>query len=90
MLNNGAILKATVGNIECFDISKHINGTLRQNLKELGCNVQKGDFDYSLGDDWNNMSLESQSPCIKYLEGDVLGLKELTERLNRSSFQLCS
>ena len=33
------------------------------------------------------MSLESQSACIKYLEGDVLGLKELTERLNRSSFE---
>jgi 16S rRNA C967 or C1407 C5-methylase (RsmB/RsmF family) len=45
-------LKATVGNIDCFDISKHITGTLRQNLKELGCNVQKGDFDYSVGDDW--------------------------------------
>ena len=42
VLNNGAILKATVGNIDCFDISKHITGSLRQNLKEMGCVVQKG------------------------------------------------
>jgi hypothetical protein len=35
VLNNGAILKASVGNIDCFDISKHITGSLRQNLKEM-------------------------------------------------------
>lgn len=74
LLNNGAILKATVDNIECFDISKHITGSLRQNLQELGCSVQKGDFDYSLGDDWDSMSVESQQSCIRYLEGDVMGL----------------
>ena len=33
LLNNGAILKASVGNISCFDISKHITGTLRQNFR---------------------------------------------------------
>jgi hypothetical protein len=61
VLNNGAILKASVGNIDCFDISKHITGTLRQNLKELGCNVQKGEFDYSLGNEWEEMSIENQT-----------------------------
>ena len=87
MLNNGAILKATVGNIDCFDISKHITGSLRQNLKEMGCIVQKGDFDYSLGDDWEKMSDVDQASCLQYLEGDVLGLKELTELLNHSCFE---
>ena len=87
VMNNGAILKATVRNIECFDISKHITGSLRQNLIELGCSTQKGEFDYSLGDDWEKMSLEGQQSCIKYLEGDVMGLKELSERLNKSCFE---
>ena len=83
LLNNGAILKATVGNIECFDISKHITGTLRQNLIELGCKVQKGEFDYSLGNDWDKMSPKHQSACIEYLKGDVMGLKELSQKLNK-------
>ena len=86
LLNNGAILKATVGNIECFDISKHLTGTLRRNLEELGCNVQKGEFDYSLGDDWDKMSKTSQIDCINYLECDVMGLKELSEKLNQSCY----
>jgi hypothetical protein len=87
VLNNGAILKASTGNISCFDISKHTMGTLRHNLKELGCSVQKGEFDYSLGDEWENMTKDNQDDCIKYLEGDVLGLKELSERLNSSCFK---
>jgi hypothetical protein len=87
VFNNGAILKANVGNIECSDISKHITGTLRQNLEELGCLVQKGEFDYNLGDEWENMSKESQTACITYLKADVLGLKELSERLNKSCFE---
>ena len=87
LLNNGAILKATVRSIECFDISKHITGTLRQNLEELRCNVQKGEFDYSLGDDWDNMSAENQSACNGYLKKDVMGLKELSQKLNQSCFE---
>jgi hypothetical protein len=87
VLNNGAILKATVGNINCFDISKHITGSLRQNLKAMGCTVQKGDFDYSLGDDWEKMSDIDQASCLQYLKGDVLGLKELTELLNQGCFE---
>ena len=83
VLNNGSILKATVGNIECFDLSKHITGSLRQNLQELNCTIQKGEFDYELGNDWDKMSKEHQDDCIQYLKGDVLGLKELSERLNK-------
>jgi hypothetical protein len=87
LLNNGAILKASVGNISCFDISKHITGTLRKNLEELQCKVQKDDFDYSSGDDWNEMSIDDQTACVTYLEGDVMGLNEMSERLNKSCFE---
>ena len=87
LLNNGAILKASIGNISCFDISKHITGTLRQNLQELNCLVQKGDFDYSLGDEWEKMCTTDQADCLNYLKGDVLGLKELSERLNKSCYE---
>ena len=75
-LNNGAILKVSVSNIECFDISKHTPGTLRRNLEEIECSIQKGDFDC---DEWHKMSMESKSACIKYLKGDVLGLQELSQ-----------
>ena len=84
---NKLLLKSSMGNIECFDISKHIPGTLRRNLEELGCSIQKGEFDYSLGDDWHKMSVESKSACIKYLKGDVLGLQELSQKLNQSCFE---
>ena len=87
VLNNGSILKASVGNIECFDLSKHITGSLRQNLKELNCTIQKGEFDYDLGNDWDKMSDMDQAECIQYLKGDVLGLKELSERLNKECFE---
>ena len=87
LLNNGAILKASIENISCFDMSKQITGTLRKNLEELECEVQKGDFDYSLGDDWDNMCNDDKTDCLKYLEGDVLGLKELSERLNKSCLE---
>jgi hypothetical protein len=53
----------------------------------MGCSIQKGDFDYSLGNDWENMDKADQESCINYLEGDVLGLKELTELLNQSCFE---
>jgi hypothetical protein len=76
LLNNGAILKASVGNISCFDISKHTTGTLRQNLQELNCLVQKGDFDYSLGDDWEKMCITDQTCCLNYTEKVVRTIDE--------------
>jgi hypothetical protein len=33
------------------------------------------------------MTQEDQTLCIKYLQGDVMGLKELTEKLNISCFE---
>lgn len=49
---------------------QRLTGTLRQNHNELGCNIQNGDFDYSLVDGWEKMSQEDQTLCIKYLQGD--------------------
>ena len=53
----------------------------------MGCVVQKGDFDYNLGDDWEKMSVVDQTSCLQYLKGDVLGLKELTELLNQGCYE---
>lgn len=33
IMHNGSILKASIGEIECFDISKHITGTLRESRR---------------------------------------------------------
>jgi hypothetical protein len=87
ILNNGAILKATVGNIDFIDISKHITGSLRHKLKEMGCVVQKGDFDYSRGDDCEKMTKDNQAFLLPYIEGDVLALKKLIKLLNQSCFE---
>jgi DNA polymerase type B, organellar and viral len=53
----------------------------------LNCTIQKGEFDYDLGNDWNKMSDMDQTKCIQYLKGDVLGLKELSERMNKECFE---
>jgi hypothetical protein len=76
LLNNGANLKATVKNIECFDVPKHITGTLQLNLEELVCEVQKGDLR-------DKMSIH----LYEYLSSDVMGLKELSQKLNQSCFE---
>ncbi len=52
----------------------------------MNCCIQTEEFDYNLGDDWVKISIESQDDCIQYLESDVVGLKELTERLNKGCF----
>ena len=33
------------------------------------------------------MSNDDQANCLKYLQGDVLGLKELSERLNQRCYE---
>ena len=37
-----------------------------------------------MGDEWENMSDDDQADCLKYLQDDVLGLKEFSEQLNKS------
>ena len=48
---------------------------------------KEGEFDYNLGDDWECMSIDDQANRLKYLQGDVLGLKQLSERFNQSCYE---
>ena len=38
-------------------------------FRVVGCSIQKGEFDFSLGDEWHRMSVESKTACINYLKG---------------------
>ena len=87
IVNNGSIVKFEYRNIRLFDICKHLTGSLKENLESFKCNVIKGDFDHNddrLKGGWESMPFELQNKCIKYLKADVLGLKELYEKLNNS------
>ena len=67
-LKNGSILKASIGNVECFDISKHITGTLKQNLEELKFSIRNEEFGYGWENDWSRISYKDQQFCIEYLK----------------------
>ena len=82
IINNGSIIKFKYKEINLFDMCKHLTGSLKKNLSDFGCKVQKGDFDHDLATPWEVMSVELKEQCLKYLEGDVLGLQELFEKVN--------
>ena len=50
--------------------------SIRSDHNKLGCTIQKGEFGYNLGDDWDCVSFDGQKTCLKYLQGDVLGIKQ--------------
>ena len=83
-LNNGSIIRAVYKNITFIDVRKHTVGSLRKNLINFNCKVKKGDFDYNKLDEWDKMKKEDQYECIEYLKADVLGLKELYDKLNKA------
>jgi uncharacterized protein YprB with RNaseH-like and TPR domain len=77
-LSNGAIVVCQFLNrINFWDVSRHLQGSLKKNLEIFNCKVQKGDFDHEKASRWEVMSDHLKSECIKYLEGDVMGLNEL-------------
>ena len=84
--NNGAIISCEYKKIRLIDLSNHLTGSLRANLESLKCKVQKGDFDHDKASAWEDMREEMKQDCLKYLEADVLGLKELYDKLNKSIF----
>ncbi len=86
LMNNGSIIGGSYKNIRVYDVRKHVQGSLRANLKALKCAVQKGDFDHNLGQPWETMPEDARIECSKYLRGDVLGLRELTEKLAHATF----
>jgi hypothetical protein len=84
--NNGAIIACHYKNIKFIDLSKHLLGSLSANLKTFNCNVQKGDFDHDKATAWEVMPEVMRADCIKYLEADVLGLRELYNKFNTTVF----
>lgn len=80
---NGNLIRARWRNVTLIDSYKYTVCSLRKNLEELeGCEVLKGEFDYSKLDRWSKMSKKDQVDCIKYLESDVLGMRFLYNTLN--------
>lgn len=89
IINNGSIISFEYLNIKLFDVCKHLLGGLDDNLKALGCKVQKGAFNHDdprLLNGWEHMPKSLQEECMSYLEGDVMGLKELYDKLNTTVF----
>jgi len=89
-INNGSIIQFQYKNICLFDICKHLTGPLKDNLKSFDCKILKGDFDHDdkrLLGGWENMPLELKLNCLKYLRADVMGLKELYEKLNNGVYE---
>lgn len=95
VMNGGSIFRIGIKNIEFIDLCKHTQGSLKDNLESLGCNYKKGDFDHEKGNDWDKMGIinkgengeklsELQKSCIDYLKIDVMGLKELYEKMNEA------
>lgn len=72
-----------------FDLSKHLLGTLKDNLKAIRSTVQKGDFDHSISEkagSWEAMTPEQQNDCLVYLKADVLGLRNLYNAFNNKVY----
>lgn len=65
---------------------KHLQGSLSANLKALKCEVQKGEFDHNNACRWEEMSDDMCSDCIKYLKSDVMGMKELYNKINKAVY----
>jgi hypothetical protein len=75
MINSGSIINMEYKNLKLIDLNKHIPNSLDHNLKSYNCNVQKGEFDYD------------KDECLKYLKSDVLGLRELYNKMNTSVYE---
>ena len=86
IINNGSIISFKYGNLKLFDVCKHLQGSLADNLKALKCDVQKGDFNHDNASRWEVMSEELRSDCLKYLRSDVMGLQELYNKVNTNIF----
>jgi hypothetical protein len=82
LMSNNSILKANFANIVFFDLWKHTVGSLRSNLESFNCKIQKGEFDHKRSCRWEDMDCGTRQDCLKYLEGDVMGLKELYDKLS--------
>jgi len=48
----------------------------------MNLSVQKGEFDHCKNGDWNELTGETKTELLKYLELDVRGLQELSNVLH--------
>lgn len=90
VVNCGAIIILEFANIKVFDMYKHCQGDLRTNLINAKCNVLKGDIDHdkiaSYGS-YDKIPDEMKRDIDVYLKADVLGLKELYEKVNKVVYE---
>lgn len=85
-LSNGSLVMLEYKNFKCIDLCKHLQGTLSQNLKSFGCSIAKGEFNHDLACRWEDMDDTMRKQVKEYLKADVMGLKELYEKLNATIF----
>ncbi|MFN9115934.1 MAG: DNA polymerase, partial [Bacteroidota bacterium] len=81
------IIGGMIGRMKLVDISKHLQGTLSNNLKEFKCDVQKGEFDHTKNGSWESLNSEVKEELLKYLRSDVLGLMELSNKLHEACLE---
>ena len=85
-LSNSSLVMFEYKNLKCIDLCKHVQGTLSQNLKSFGCSIAKGEFNHDLACRWEDMTDTMRKQIKEYLKADVMGLKELYEKLNTTIF----
>ena len=90
VVNCGAIIILEFANLKVFDMYKHCQGDLRTNLINAKCKVLKGDIDHdkiaSFGS-YEAIPEDMKKDIDTYLKADVLGLKELYEKVNKVVFE---
>lgn len=87
IINNGSIISFEYNNFKLFDLARHLPIDKLGNLLEsFDCYTRKGDFNHDLACRWEDMSENLRHECVSYLESDVLGLKELYEKINNDIF----
>ena len=87
LISNNSLMKAQFKNIIFIDLWRHINQSLKNSLLEFGCEVIKGDFDHSKHCRWEDMTNDLRNDCLKYLKSDVMGLKELYDKLSLANYE---
>lgn len=87
VLANGRILRGKIHKkIQMIDLAQHTTGTLASNLKSYGCEMAKGDIDHNLSTRWETTCEGRRKEVRDYLKIDVLGLRELYEKMNSATW----
>ena len=86
IINNGAIISFKYKGMQLIDLCNHLMGGLKNNLESFKCKITKGDFDHEKASKWEDMNRFLKMSCIKYLKADVMGLKELYEKVNNEVY----